>query len=141
MFNVIKQSGVIPYRIKKGNVEILLITSSKGKRWIVPKGWIEPHMSSADSAVKEAYEEAGVLGSIITPAIGSYESRKWGLPCSVEIFLMKVETVLDNWEEAHTRERKWLSVDKAIDWVDGKNLKQILQRCQQELAASALQGQ
>ena len=37
----IEQSGVIPYRIQEGKIEILLITSLKKKRWIIPKGIIE----------------------------------------------------------------------------------------------------
>ena len=39
------QSGVIPYRKKDGKTEVLLVTSIRKKNWIVPKGFIEYHMS------------------------------------------------------------------------------------------------
>ena len=56
------QSAVIPYRLSKNGLEILLITSLKRKHWIVPKGYIEFNLTPFESAKKEAYEEAGVLG-------------------------------------------------------------------------------
>src|SRR5210317_1534724 len=49
-----RQSGVIPYRVRKGNLEILLITSRRERRWIIPKGIIEPDYSARNSAAKEA---------------------------------------------------------------------------------------
>jgi 8-oxo-dGTP pyrophosphatase MutT (NUDIX family) len=57
------QSGVIPYRKKEWKVEVLLVTSIKKKKWIIPKGFIEYNMSPFQSAKKEAFEEAGVRGS------------------------------------------------------------------------------
>jgi 8-oxo-dGTP pyrophosphatase MutT (NUDIX family) len=127
---VFKQSGVIPYRIKEGKVEILLVTSSSRKHWIVPKGWIAPFMSSAASAAKEAREEAGILGDIKEPAIAHYQDCKWGLTYSVEIFLIRVETVLENWAEAKLRQRKWYPLERASQQVKKVELKQIFERLQ-----------
>lgn len=124
---MICQSGVIPYRIRKDQVEVLLITSSKQKHWGIPKGWIEPFMSAADSAAKEAREEAGILGTVITPAIGTYANDKWGIPLRVEVFLMQVEEVLEDWAEAHRRQRAWLTPNKAMKRVKSIELKQLLQ--------------
>jgi 8-oxo-dGTP pyrophosphatase MutT (NUDIX family) len=63
------QSGVLPYRVTAGKVEVLLVTSTRRKRWIAPKGWIALGLSAAESAAKEALEEAGVSGHVVTPAI------------------------------------------------------------------------
>lgn len=123
-----KQSGVIPYRIREGKIEILLITSSSRKNWIVPKGWVEPFMSSVESAAKEAREEAGILGSLQAPAIGSYRDRKLGFTYSVEIFLMRVDKVLDEWAEASTRKRQWYSLSQASKRVKKAELKQMLEK-------------
>ena len=70
------QSGVIPYRKKNGKTEVLLVTSIRRKKWIIPKGFIEYHMSPFQSAKKEAFEEAGVKGSNTTKILGSYKVRK-----------------------------------------------------------------
>jgi 8-oxo-dGTP pyrophosphatase MutT (NUDIX family) len=125
---VILQSGVIPYRIKDGEAEVLLITSSSGKRWIIPKGWITPWLTAADSAAKEAWEEAGIKGTVTEPAIGSYKTRKWGYPCQVEVFLMVVEAEHDDYPEAKRRARQWMSIAKAMKQVRETDLKLLLEQ-------------
>jgi len=42
---IYNQSGVVPFRLAKGKVQILLVTSRSGKRWVIPKGIIEPDLS------------------------------------------------------------------------------------------------
>src|SRR5262249_35031825 len=109
---VIEQSAVIPYRLCDGTPEVLVITSSDGLRWVVPKGMIEPGMTPAESAGKEALEEAGVLGEVVAGPLGTYEYRKWGATCRVEVFLLRVDEVLDSWDEQF-RTRVWLPVETA----------------------------
>ncbi|MGL5060436.1 MAG: NUDIX hydrolase [Microcoleus sp.] len=123
---LIEQSGVIPYRIHNGEIEVMLITSSTGKRWVIPKGLIEPDMTSPDSAAKEAWEEAGLLGKVDPESIGIYEYYKWGCTCQVEVFLLKVQTVLETWPEAHKRKRQWVSLSKAVKRVNEPELKLII---------------
>jgi 8-oxo-dGTP pyrophosphatase MutT (NUDIX family) len=137
---VFKQSGVIPYRVINGKVEILLITSSKRKRWVIPKGWVEPYLSSANSAAKEAREEAGVLGTVITPAIGSYKRHAMGVPYPVEVFLMQVEVELENWAEASWRQRKWLSLSEAIVCVKPAKLRPLFNQIESALTETANGG-
>ncbi len=121
-----QQSGVIPYRIRNGIIEVLLITSSSGKRWVIPKGMIEPLMTSQDSAAKEAWEEAGIRGQVLPTSMGTYEYQKWGGTCQVEVFLLQVETVLEDWPEASIRKREWLSVKEAVKRLEEAELKKIL---------------
>jgi 8-oxo-dGTP pyrophosphatase MutT (NUDIX family) len=121
-----QQSGVIPYRIRDGNIEVLLITSTTRKRWIIPKGVIELDMTPQDSAAKEAWEEAGIIGQVTSTSMGTYNYQKWRGICRVEVFLLKVETVLDNWPEASYRKRRWLSVEQAVKRIKQAELKQIL---------------
>jgi len=40
-------------------IPILLITNRRCQHWLIPKGGIKRAMDSADSAAKEAWEEAG----------------------------------------------------------------------------------
>jgi len=109
-----RQSAVIPYRKKHKRIEILLITSSSNKHWVVPKGIWEPGLSARDSAAKEALEEAGVEGIIDVDPLGSYVYNKWGGECRVVIFPMRVGHVVNKkqWQESH-RQRQWCSVRKA----------------------------
>jgi 8-oxo-dGTP pyrophosphatase MutT (NUDIX family) len=123
---LIEQSGVIPYRLNNGEIEVMLITSSASKRWVIPKGLIEPDMTSQDSAAKEAWEEAGLLGKVFPEPIGTYEYYKAGWTCQVEVFLLQVQRVLENWPEASKRKRQWVSISKAIKRVNEPELKLII---------------
>ncbi|WP_293124369.1 NUDIX hydrolase [Microcoleus sp. bin38.metabat.b11b12b14.051] len=123
---LVEQSAVIPYRIQNGQIEVMVITSSTGKRWVIPKGLIEPDMTPQDSAAKEAWEEAGLLGKVFPDLLGTYEYQKSGYICQVEVFLLQVQTVLENWPEASCRKRQWVSIPKAIKRVNEPELKQIL---------------
>jgi len=122
----LKQSAVIPYRIQDEQLEILLITSSGGKRWVIPKGMIEIFMKPHYSAAKEAWEEAGVVGDVSATSIGTYSYQKAGCNFSVDVFLLRVTKVFDDWQEAKNRKREWLSLKQAINQIQEVELKQIL---------------
>ena len=122
------QSGVIPFRLKRGKVEIMLITTRRKQRWIVPKGIIEQDMTAIESASAEAYEEAGIKGRIHPKLLGKYKNRKWGGICTVQIYLLKVEKVLDKWPEADFRRRQWVLLGKAEKLVKDKMLQKIIRQ-------------
>lgn len=111
------QSGVIPYRKKNGRTEVLLVTSIRRKNWIIPKGFIEYHLSPFQSAKKEAFEEAGVKGSNTTKILGSYTVRKNGSELLTKIYSMKVTRVFKDYPEKNLRKRKWFSVYDAAKKV------------------------
>jgi phosphohistidine phosphatase len=123
-----RQSAVIPYRRGPSGLEVLLVTSRKGTRWVLPKGVVEPDLSPAASAAKKTLEEAGVHGPIDDEPLGTYHYRKWGGTCTVEVFAMEVEEEEADWPEASTRRRAWLTVDNARPRVDEAALKQIFDR-------------
>ena len=124
---IYNQSGVIPFRREEGDVQILLITSRSRKRWVIPKGIVEPELSAQESAQKEAFEEAGITGKIINGMVGKYTYKKWGGTCTVRVFLLEVEEIFDDWPEAFFRTREWTSVEEASDRVEEKELKKIIQ--------------
>jgi 8-oxo-dGTP pyrophosphatase MutT (NUDIX family) len=122
------QAGLIPFRRKGGEVEVLLITTLKRKRWVIPKGLIEPDLSPAESALMEAEEEAGIQGTVDSEPLGTYEYRKWGGTCRVEVYAMRVNKTLDDWPEAETRSREWFSIEEAVERVAQNGLKSLI-RC------------
>jgi 8-oxo-dGTP pyrophosphatase MutT (NUDIX family) len=124
---ICKQSGVIPYRVRDGKIEVLLITNRKSQRWVIPKGGICKGMTPPDSAAKEAWEEAGVIGRVNTKKIGAYKYRKRGNLYRVNLFWLPVEKVLEDWPEAAERERIWLDINHAAMIVKENALKKILQ--------------
>jgi phosphohistidine phosphatase len=108
------QAGVIPFRRKKGAIEICLIRNKGRKKWKIPKGFVDPGESVEQAALKEAWEEAGLTGKLVGAPIGSYEYDKWGLTLSVSVFLMEVTHQKDKWEESRFRERAWSPADSAF---------------------------
>lgn len=120
-----QQSAVLPFRVDRGRLEILLITSRRKKRWVIPKGVRELDLEPAASAAKEALEEAGIEGDLSAQPLGTYTYEKWGGICSVVVFSMAVHTSYDSWPESY-RVRLWMPPDEAVDKVDEPELKEII---------------
>ncbi|MDP2302051.1 MAG: NUDIX hydrolase [Ignavibacteria bacterium] len=112
------QSGVIPYRIHDERLQILLITSVKKKRWIIPKGFVELRLTAFESAKKEAYEEAGIIGTGEDFELGSYEIQKQTGRIEVRVFPLLVTKLLDIYPDVNVRQRKWYNYEDAIGIVD-----------------------
>ncbi|WP_261404986.1 NUDIX hydrolase [Chenggangzhangella methanolivorans] len=67
------QYGAAPYRIgPNGGLQVLLVTTRETHRWMVPKGWPIKELGALGTAMREAYEEAGVRGDG-GPALGSFK--------------------------------------------------------------------
>lgn len=122
-----RQSGVVAYRrnTETAELEVLLITSKKRKRWIIPKGIIDPGLSPSESALKEAFEEAGIRGKIDDRAIGEYTREKWGGTCVIQVFLLEVTELCETWPEESVREREWVSVQEAIRRIEEPQLQEL----------------
>lgn len=123
-----RQSAVIPYRQTNSSAEVLLITSRKRGYWILPKGIVEPGSTPAESAQREAFEEAGIEGEISTNSLAVFRDRKWGGICLVEVFPMRVLKILEQWPEDHERSRRWFPAPQAIHAVHKPALKEVLTR-------------
>ena len=124
----IKHSCVIPYRISNGSIELLLITSIKKQKWIFPKGFIEFNLSAFESAKKEAYEEAGVIGENETVELGSFELKKKNSSSYVKIFSMEVTKELKDYPEKNLRKRKWFSVKDALENIENSDIKNFVNK-------------
>ncbi|MFO1088520.1 MAG: NUDIX hydrolase [Hyphomicrobiales bacterium] len=107
------QVAALVHRQGLAGREILLITSRQSRRWVLPKGWPHPGLSLAQSALQEAWEEAGVRGVAQEEAIGRYGyakriGRHRHRPCDVLVFPVRLVLQSDAWPEASER---------ALDWV------------------------
>lgn len=126
--NPYRQSSVVPYRIGPDGIDVLMITSAKRKRWILPKGIVEPEMSPAMSAAKEALEEAGAEGDVSPESIGRYHYEKWGGACHCDVYPMRVTMLHEDWLERDVRSREWVAADIAIKRIRHKKLRAIVRK-------------
>jgi 8-oxo-dGTP pyrophosphatase MutT (NUDIX family) len=135
------QYAALPYRqIGGSGTEIMLVTSRGRQRWIIPKGW--PHIGRApcDSAAREAFEEAGVLGLVGRRSLGLFRYKKRlkkgrVTVCDVHVFPLHVARQRPQWPEKNQREIKWVSVKEAAEAVQNPRLREIIRRWAQKIAA------
>lgn len=113
----VRQAGVIPYSVIKGQPVFLLITSRRSGRWIFPKGELEEGTVPWELAAHEAYEEAGVRGTVDPTPIGSYRTMKTlafrRQPIVVDLYPLRVEEQLEEWPEKGQRHRHWAILPEA----------------------------
>lgn len=137
------QVAALCYRKGKKGPEVLLVTSRGRGRWILPKGWPELKKTGPESALNEAFEEAGVVGSIEKEPFAICRSVKgldggFSVPTKVAIYCVKVDKQLDQYPEKGQREIAWVSVSQAIKLADEPNLKRILKRFKAEQSNKTL---
>ena len=118
----VRQAAAVP--IKSG--QLCLVTSRSGKRWVIPKGCIEPGKTAGEIALQEAWEEAGLTGVLQTDPVGSYLYEKLGTVHHVIVFVMRVTDVAQAWPEDAFRERSWMRFDDAMDSIEDSGLREIL---------------
>lgn len=116
------QFAALCYRVKKGKVQILLITSRGTKRWIVPKGWPMEGKTPAASAAVEAWEEAGVNGKREEQCLGVYSYAKdvgepEHLQCLAMLYPVRVKSLSKKYPEHKERRRRWMSRKEAASKV------------------------
>ena len=116
------QVAALCWRLHKGLVEVLLITSRETGRWVIPKGWPISGITAAEAAAREAWEEAGVRGQVRDQPLGEYlydkilaqaPSRR----CAVAVFGLRVDVLKDRFPEATQRRRTWFGVREAAGLV------------------------
>lgn len=138
--NCTTQYGAVCWRMHRGKVEVLLITSRDTGRWVIPKGWPIAGLTPAASAAREAWEEAGVEGEVAEAGIGLFGYDKVmkpnpSLPCRVEVFALRVAKLKGKFPEQGERRRKWFPADKAARKVNEPELRQLLAHLPAGLAA------
>lgn len=143
--DVIKQCAAIPFRRTPEGLEVLMITSSGSRKysqpkWIVPKGIVDPGNEPCECAEREALEEAGAVGRVMTPSVGFYDYEKWGSRCVVEVFLMEVLETKSDWPESGMRDRRWCSWEEARSAVKFEGLRRLVARLPELLAERGLEG-
>jgi 8-oxo-dGTP pyrophosphatase MutT (NUDIX family) len=127
------QYAALPYRFSKAGVlEVLLVTTRRSKRWIIPKGWPIKGLKPAKSAAREAYEEAGVRGEIGAKSIGAFSYDKLidvegvTVPCEVKVFPLRVKRQSETWPEIDQRVTQWFDQESAASLIEEPTLKALV---------------
>ena len=112
------QVAAVCYRRRGPSLEFLLVNTNGGNKWTFPKGDPELSLSHGQAAAREAWEEAGVSGSIESRHFCLYIHSKgvfWKPPgvreYVIKAFLLQVEREENPLET--TRNPTWFGPDEA----------------------------
>lgn len=126
----LRQAAAIPVRSGR----VCLVLSSSGRQWVIPKGSIEPGQSAGETALREAWEEAGLLGVLEEKPVGTYIYLKYGQSYHVTVFLMHVKQAANGWPEKDRRQREWLGPEQAVARLRHRGLRLLVRETLESLA-------
>ena len=128
-----QQYGAICFRYvgETSKIEVLVISSRDTGRWVVPKGWPMKKKKPHEAAAIEAWEEAGVRGTVHKTAVGRYTYLKFlddgdVVPTIVDLFQIEVTLQQDAFKEKGQRRLAWVEPDEAARRVRELELKSLL---------------
>jgi len=125
-----RQVAALPVRFgARGAIEVLVISTRGKAGWTVPKGWPMRGRSDAEAAAREAYEEAGVRGTVVAQPLGTfaYAKRRNGHETLlVTVYRLDVSLQVRRWREHRQRKQRWLPAAAAADCVAWTGLADII---------------
>lgn len=129
----LQQVGVLPFVETADGIEVLLVTTRRRKRWVLPKGWPKYQKPLPRAAAEEAAEEAGVVGLIHAKPIGTYRYRKemkagYQVGCCVFIYPMLVTEQRLDWVERRQRQTGWYALDEAAALIEEPKLANLIKK-------------
>lgn len=107
--------GAIAYKKTKKGIKICLVTSSRHVGTLtLPKGYVKQNEAMPKAALRELFEEAGIVGKIIKKSRPILFSSKNDETDDVLYFFVKINQICTFWPEQHIRDRIFLTLDEAI---------------------------
>lgn len=131
------QCGAICVRstsLVNSEMEALLITSRETGRWVIPKGWSEGRKKLPSSRTGGSLGRSRRAGKSLQNPYGHYRydkkvSHDEFIPCLVQVHLLTVSTLKDDFPEKGQRQIRWFSPEEASGLVIEPELKQLLLSC------------
>jgi 8-oxo-dGTP pyrophosphatase MutT (NUDIX family) len=127
-----RQVGALVWRFDEGVLKVLLVTSRETGRFVIPKGWPMKNIADSEAAAREAFEEAGVKGTIRARPIGHYNYSKifgpgFALRCRVTVYAMQGSHIVSKWPEKSERKRYWMTLEDAAKSVHEPQLRDLIE--------------
>ncbi len=124
MAATVEQAGTLIFRAVDGRLEVLVIRARRDpQHWIFPKGHIDPGEDAHAAALREAEEEAGVIGRVVQP-LEPLEFHDGRSVVRVQYFL--VEATAARTPDEDDRDPAWLSPEAALDTLTHRGARELL---------------
>jgi len=135
-------AAAVAFRHRDEQVEVRLVRTSDGERWTFPKGRQERGETLAQTAAREAEEEAGVVGVADEDPLIEYRHapsrHAKRADDAVAAFLLTIQSVGPSGE--HDRDPTWFDLETARDRlaegreiVYARELERVLAAAEREL--------
>ena len=115
-----------------------LIRRKTAGSWGIPKGLVDAGDTHEETALNEAWEEAGISGRLLGKSVGTYRYKKWGTKLTVAVYVMEVLHQEARWEESPIRERMWTTLAEAFDLLSGHPVAPLLERVKDVISGGKL---
>jgi 8-oxo-dGTP pyrophosphatase MutT (NUDIX family) len=122
-------AGAVVFRKSSEGYQFLIISSSNGRHWVLPKGHIDPGENAESTSLRELVEETGVLGRIV----GFVSEQHFSTPSGntvVHYFLVE-----ETGQSAPLEDRKllWVDEDIALHLLSFENTREALKQAANHL--------
>lgn len=120
MLNEPTHAGGVVIRKEQDRTLYLIITSSNGTHWVLPKGHIEPGESPETAVLREVKEETGVTGEILDRlSVKTFERPEEKVV--VQYFLVRE---IDSGKAQENRSIRWEVEHDAIKLLSFENARE-----------------
>jgi 8-oxo-dGTP pyrophosphatase MutT (NUDIX family) len=128
-----RQIAALPVEFAgNGSLQLYLVTSRGGGRWIIPKGNPIPGLAAHEVAAQEAFEEAGLVGQVMPVCIGTFEfdraRRIEDSSCLVDVYPLFVERQVSKFDEKGQRRVVRCDLETALSMVTLRPLAALIER-------------
>jgi ADP-ribose pyrophosphatase YjhB (NUDIX family) len=135
-------AGCVVYRRAGDGLEVALVQPRGREAWALPKGLVEAGESARDAAGREAREETGLEGRVLSQidTIKYAYAAKWEDPPArifkiVTFFLMEATGGDPAGHDQEIERVEWFPIDVAIRRASYSSEKKILRRAHEMLSA------
>jgi len=132
--SLVEQAGAVVFRRSGRGLRVLVVSSRHlPGRWLFPKGHIDKGEKAGAAALREAGEEAGVVGTVIQRLDPALEFRYAGKNYRVRYFVIE-------WTGATVaedgRECLWLTPDRARRKLSDASARKLLDGALKAIAST-----
>jgi 8-oxo-dGTP pyrophosphatase MutT (NUDIX family) len=112
-------AGAVVFRKRDDRVLYLVVSSSDGLNWVLPKGHIDPGETPEIAALRELEEEAGIVGEIVAP-LSARQFIKGGKEAAVQFFLVREIGATESTEDRTVRWEEEVAAEELLTFAEAR---------------------